>query len=362
MNRMYPIWMTLAIACLFTGSPSFSAPRYGITDLGPASGISGIDARGIVLGRNESGAFTLFMSHGIRAPIRLSREILDSCGLGFVRTDLGESDGQIEYAGVISSNGDVALTLGFDKYDNCSVLYRDRKFTVVDGPGGSFFVSGLNRHDQLIGYEPTPIGYVGSGAPCPALDPAFFYDPTAINDRGDVIADAFDMLDSSMDGAYLCHAGSWIPLGTLGGSTSATALSRSGRIAGVVTLGNGDTHAVEFIHGGIRDIGTLDNAPGSFSYATGVNDSHNIVGFVAPSIGSAAARPFLWVNHRMHDLNDLIDRKDPLARSVSLGGVSMSPFDGPYINEPGEIAVLGIDRRTGRQHAYRLRQVDCDRR
>lgn len=297
-----------------------------------------------------------------RLPVH-RREILDSCGLGFVRTDLRESDGQIEYAGVISSNGHIALTLGFGKYDNCSVLYRDRKFTVVDGPGGSFFVSGLNRHDQLTGYVPTMIaGSVGSGAPCPAVDSAFFCDPTAINDRGDVIANALDMLDSSMDGAYLCHAGSWIPLGTLGGSTSATALSRSGRIAGVVTLGDGDTHAVEFIHGGIRDIGTLDNAPGSFSHATGVNDAHIIIGFVAPSIGSAAARPFLWVNHRMDDLNDLIDRRDPLARSVSLGGVSVSPFDGPYINEPGEIAVLGIDRRTGRQHAYRLRQVDCGRR
>jgi len=361
MHRMYPIWLALAIACLFTGSPSFSTPRYGITDLGPASGISGIDARGTVLGRNESGAFTLFMSHGVRVPIRLSGEVLDSCGLGFVRTDLGESDGQMEYAGVISSNGDVAITLGFGEYDNCSVLYTNRKFTVVAGPGGSFFVSGLNRHDQLIGYEPTPIGSVGSGAACPALDPAFFYDPAAINDRGEVIADAFDMLDSTMDGAYLCHAGSWIPLGTLGGSTSATALSRSGRIVGVVTPNGGDTHAVEFIHGGIRDLGTLDNVPGSFSFATGVNDEHMIVGFAAPSLGAATAHPFLWFNHRMHDLNDLIDRRDPMARQVSFGGASMSSFDGPYINERGEIAVLGIDRRTGLQHAYRLRQVDCDR-
>jgi hypothetical protein len=54
----------------------------------------------------------------------------------------------------------------------------------------------------------------------------------------------------------------------------------------------------------------------------------------------------------MHDLNDLIDRRDPMARQVSFGGASMSSFDGPYINERGEIAVLGIDRRTGLQHAY----------
>src|SRR5215203_2441281 len=95
-------------------------------------------------------------------------------------------------------------------------------------------------------------------------------------------------------------------LGTLGGSSSyATGINDSGQVIGDSYTSAGEQHAFLYDEGAtpkMQDLGTLG---GSSSYATGINDSGQVVGDSYTSAGEQHA--FLYDStNGMKDLNDLI--------------------------------------------------------
>lgn len=70
-------------------------------------------------------------------------------------------------------------------------------------------------------------------------------DVVAVNDRGQVIADAYRTGTNEISLAFVWENGKTTDLGTLGGtSSSASAISERGQIVGWATTKNGQTHAV----------------------------------------------------------------------------------------------------------------------
>ena len=215
-----------------------------------------------------------------------------------------------------------------------------------------------------------------------------------INDAGQVTGAA--QINSSSTHAFLWRndGTSMVDLGTLGGSISAgLRINASGQVAGYSTLILQSTqeHAFFWRNDGspMQDLGTLG---GRVSYAVAINDSGQVTGnsskrrsrptlaFVwkndgtpmqnlgtfggtassatdinaagqvtgsANLKGDTSAHAFLWRNDgtKIQDLNSLIDSTDPLRPYVAL-------TLGMAINDAGQILAVGIDKRTGNQHAY----------
>jgi probable HAF family extracellular repeat protein len=90
----------------------------------------------------------------------------------------------------------------------------------------------------------------------------------------------------------------------------------------------------------MQDLGTL---PGDVNSAgLGINDRGDVVGAsIDGPLATGNPRPFIWQNGRMSDLNALIPADSPLY----LLGVF-------WINDAGQIAVLGLDVNTFEIHAF----------
>ena len=128
-----------------------------------------------------------------------------------------------------------------------------------------------------------------------------------------------------------------VPLGTLGGTGSyAIGINDSGQVVGYAhTTGNTARHA--FISapnptgtGQLTDLGTLG---GQYSWAYGINDSGQVVGR-ANTTGDAARHAFLYDAGIMMDLNDLL--------MVGLDGGAFLR-EATAINDSGQIVALGSD-------------------
>jgi probable HAF family extracellular repeat protein len=104
--------------------------------------------------------------------------------------------------------------------------------------------------------------------------------------------------------AFLHDASSGVPLQpvdalpSLGGTASAAySINEQGDVVGdSATEGNSKEHAFLYRKGALRDLGTLG---GDTSYATAINNNGSIVGY-------SNKHAFVYVNDKMHDLNDLI--------------------------------------------------------
>jgi len=87
-------------------------------------------------------------------------------------------------------------------------------------------------------------------------------------------------------------------LGTLGGSRSyATGVNDRHEVAGFSETGNGQLHAVVWRHGRLIDLGTPDDQT---STATAINNRGTIVGEVRPDMNTTV--PVLWRHGRRTDL------------------------------------------------------------
>jgi probable HAF family extracellular repeat protein len=115
-----------------------------------------------------------------------------------------------------------------------------------------------------------------------------------VNDAGQVVGRASNR-------AFLWQNGSKIDLGTLGGPAAvAMALNEGGQIVGYSRLSTSSnlSHAVRWANGTITDL-TPDLASSDTSWATGINESGQIVGNINYSIA------FLWENGARTSLGHL---------------------------------------------------------
>lgn len=163
--------------------------------------------------------------------------------------------------------------------------------------------TGINNAGQVVGYyyrgvSPRPVLFEGSEVVelFPSLGVA-----RAISSRGEIVGQAIGPYGASRAFSYL-H-GNVRDLGTLGGAYSyAYGVSDTGLVVGYSATATGKTHAFMYDDGEMRDLGTLG---GPYSVAYAVNDHGVAVGHSRVSDTSYDGRAFIYTENRMHDLGTL---------------------------------------------------------
>jgi probable HAF family extracellular repeat protein len=203
-----------------------------------------------------------------------------------------------------------------------SFVYNDRRGTVKTFSAGvNTYATSINNHGQIV-------GYFDQGST--TLPHAFLRQPdgtvvdlgtfggveavaTAINNRGQIVGWRF-----GTDGryhAFLTGPGGYAfqDLGSLGANTNtyAYAVNNLGDIVGssgvLDNAGVEQSHAFFYSGGQMRDLGTLG---GAFSYAFGINDFGQIVGWSQLADGTSQ-HAFVYLKGQMRDLNDLLSAAPP---------------------------------------------------
>ena len=148
-----------------------------------------------------------------------------------------------------------------------------------------------------------------------------------INDKGQVVGGSETATGQSH--AFLWQNGVMTDLGTLGGnSSSACEINENGQVIGNSETATGQRHAFLWQNGVMTDLGTLG---GNSSSACEINDKGQVIGDSETATGGGHA--FLWQNGVMTDLG-------------TLGGVSYAHG----INEKGQ--VVGFSAREGFGYAF----------
>jgi hypothetical protein len=321
--------LTVFVLLYTDASAGDESPRYLLTDAGPATYIGAVNNQDQLVGVGSAAeSYHAFLfEHGKRTDLTALVGFPQDCDASFpFRQDALD----------INDRGDILLTenAGSGQPAVCSYILNKSGLTRLSIGG---FPVHINNQRQVIGNAISFAGAFGFGSTC-TLDDIF--NPiwaAAINDSGDVVG------WGNFDAPYLCRDGKLIPLGIAG--FEPLVINNRGQIAGSLLVGN-SFHAFYFDRGRGKDLGTL---PGDTdSSAEDMNIHGQIVGW---SRGADHGTTFLFLRHRMIDVNRLIHRRDPLKPFVTLvEGI-------PSINDNGVVATIGVDSRTGRFNAYLLTPV-----
>jgi probable HAF family extracellular repeat protein len=158
--------------------------------------------------------------------------------------------------------------------------------------------------------------------------------PNWINEKGDVAGNASNGVIDPLGSGYpesravLYKDGQVLDLGTLGGYESAsTAINSHGTVAGFAANAIPDPifgqqlRAFRWQDGVMQDLGTLGT--GADAIAITMNEAGQIVG-ISFTNAVPVTDPFLWENGKMTDLG-------------GLGGTASDVFEGPWMNERGQV-------------------------
>jgi probable HAF family extracellular repeat protein len=285
--------LAFAAAAIGAATLASAATLFTATDLGP----------GIPVGIDDAGAVALadgfLVADGVRTPLDLIPAAIAPSGLliGFHIGPLDPPPDGGRYETIYDHGAVRTIILPGDA-------------TAINSSGqvtGAFVASSGQFHaflyDAGVSRDLGPLlGSAGSFA-------------RAINDVGEVAGDSPNGVPFVSSGTGLVG----LPHTAL--FAHAVAIDDSGRVAGSAIFPGNVQHAVLWDHGEFLDLGTLAGS----SAATAINDSGDVVGF---SLGAGAA--FLYTEGRMFDLNNLL--VEPI-------GTMLSSAEG--INRSGQIVATG---------------------
>jgi uncharacterized membrane protein len=347
-----------AILSIALTDAAWSAPHYSITDVGPAASLLGFNEHGEVLGFDAQ--YNLFTyKHGIHSEIVIPEATISACGYESPPPFTGP------LAGAINDDGDIGLSIpeyyiSNDDIQACLVVLRNGTFTIT-GRGDVNSLTGIDGADNII-YNTFELVDVGGGAKCSSQqDPGdgdYAYAYYGINNRGTIVGTLYAFIGrpTNNPGAMVCRNGNaylYKDVGSL--SSQASAINDFGLATGYVLTEASISHAALFDDRKTIDIGALSPDPSGDSFGTGINDVGEVVG-IATFSSSVEYTPFVYYGHHMHELESLIDERDPLQPYVQLTDWANTVL----INNSGDIAVTGNDSRTNELHIYVLHPRDTD--
>ena len=323
MNSQRTCTISACFVLLACGSTlTTAADHYSIQDLGTlgdATVASGLNDQGVAVGYAVD---ILYRYHGFTAENGVFTPI----------TTMGPTS-QGQAVGINSINQTIVASYMLGEFDTTALMYDNGMLTSL----GQFMPTAINDSTQIVGskfvtasggYEfeqavrwdagvLTSLGQLNGGNSSLAL---------GINESGWAVGSAF-ATDALQPSATLWISTMPIDLGTLGGSWSqATGINDSNQVVGVSQNTSGVNHAFLF---NIDKAGTVLNRidlgelAGGYSTAKAINNAGVVV-------GTSDNRAFIWSNGMMQDLNTLIDPTSQWNLATATG-----------INDSGQIVGFG---------------------
>lgn len=319
--RYHLMFAAVAASTLLTSAtrPVAATVQYAVTDLGafaePTSQARALNDAGQVVG---TGRYPYLYSDG-------------------TLTNLGASSGAS--AGSAWAINNASQVAGFTRINGSPLhafLYDHGTLTDLHP-----LLSNSTSHAYGINAAGKVVGDFGSSS---VPTNAFLYANGTVTDLGNLgrqQATAYDINASDQivgqsvtaDGdphAFLYENGSMTDLGTLGGNASvARAINDAGSVVGQADLPtSGSRHAFLYADHHMTDLGSL--VPGADSFALGIGESGQIVGWSETTPGTLQLHAILYSADTMTDLNSLI--------SPSSGWTLNFAYS---INASGQIAGVG---------------------
>ncbi|HEU5137189.1 MAG TPA: hypothetical protein VFU13_18720 [Steroidobacteraceae bacterium] len=227
-------------------------------------------------------------------------------------------------------------------------LLDRRQVRDVQGPptAEAVFLGPVNDREQVFGsYYDAEFNegfFLNDKGSVLVFDPSF--SPRELNDSGTVVGTQFSGASRT---AAIWEAGVITPI--VPAPSSASNINDRGQVIGSL-VGTGGTRAFVWERGQLTVLPALvENQTNSF--ATDINNAGRIVGqTVLPLPGDAQQVATVWDNGEVVDLNTLIHPDDPLRPFVRL-------MTGRFINDRGELVVVGRDSRVAHLQTYFLEPV-----
>jgi probable HAF family extracellular repeat protein len=348
MRRFYPFVALTLCVVLFT-TPTLTAQRYTVTDLGTLGGIqtiaSGINQAGDVTGSANltcdacySHAF-LYKNGKLRDLGTLPGATV-SAGLGISG---GEEEGEVRVTGYAYTQPCVHSDCGPVHAFLYSKGHMLDLGTLPSGTQSEGFA--VNSSGQVTGWAEV------QDAPNFFSQHAFLYSDGKMQDLGalpggsssfgvgindglsrgrnnEIQVTGYSNTASGFYHAFLYTDGKMEDLGTLPGGSSSIgyAVNQSGEVAGFSAISVENTHAFLYSHGNLQDLGTLPGLADSFGQ--GINDAGDVVGYASNLFDQHA---FLYSQGTMHDLESMIPEDSGWVLQQARG-----------INNDGQITGTGI--------------------
>jgi probable HAF family extracellular repeat protein len=332
---------SLTTLVVLSSQATAAPPTYSVSDLGLADFLVGISNTGYVVA--EAAGNSLLYWTGRRDRIRnltLDPRVPAACGF------TQPYNGLDVFAGATSRNGNVVVNaqanaLAGPTSPVCVLVYSSASntWTFQQTLGRASNATGVNNSKQVIGE--LFFDLVGFGTGCDFIDDGNFIQAGAINDFGQIAG-------SSDSGAELCTNGMWQVLPDFSGGLNfeATAINNKGQVVGDAFTSSGAVQGFFYSAGKTMDLGNLPGATFPYSSAESINIHGQIVGVSSTATGFTS---FLWENGVMYDLMTLINPSDPYKHAIQLSGDAR-------INDHGVIVSIGTSQ--GLDHLYVLTPSD----